>query len=73
MTQESIRFVIRRSDGKFYYKGHTSSVYGFTDNFNDAHIFATAMGAKSRLYTAGSGFTAEVLPVKITLCFNKVK
>ena len=71
-----VMFVIRRSDGKFYYKGHVSSVYGYGD-FDKAHLFESVAGAKKRLYTApvcdnGKGMTAEVLPVKVTLCYNKV-
>ena len=67
MAQESIRFVIRRSDGQFYYKGHVSSMYGFTEDFNKAFLFESERGAKSRLYTAGEGFTAEIVPVIVAI------
>lgn len=60
------KYVIVREDGKFYYKGHTSSVYGFTEVFSGAFIFNSVIGAKSRLYTANP-MKAEVRPVTITL------
>ena len=68
---EKTMYVIKREDGKFYYKGHVSSVYGYAD-FDRAYLFETEAGAKRRLYTAtvcdnGAGLSAEILPVKVVL------
>lgn len=64
-------YVIRRSDGKFYYKGHVSSMYGFVEDFNKAFLFESERGAKSRLYTAGEGFTAEILPIEVSTSMQR--
>ena len=64
--KETEKYVILREDGKFYYKGNASSVYGFTDVFSGASIFNSVKGAESGLYTA-KPMKAEVRPVTITL------
>lgn len=63
---ERTMYVIRRDDGKFYYKHPSiSSHWGYKENFNEAHLFSTEAGARKRLFTAD--MNAKILPVKITL------
>lgn len=42
------RYVIVNDKGEFYFKGETSSLYGFTPAFNDAFLFKTTQGAEKR-------------------------
>lgn len=58
-------YVIRREDGKFYWKGNTSSLHGFKE-FDEAVMFRTKSGAESRLFVERN-MKCEVLPVEITL------
>ena len=63
--KETEKYVIRREDGKFYYKGSVSSLYGYTEDFGKAYLFDTPRGAKSRLFTANP-MKASVRAVTVT-------
>ena len=45
---KATRYVIVNDKGEFYFKGETSSLYGFTPDFNDAFLFKTIQGAEKR-------------------------
>ena len=65
-TSNAILYVLQREDGKFYYKGSTSSWFGFTDKLSDAFLFKTEKGANQRTFVANP-MKATVRKVKITL------
>lgn len=46
---ENYKFVIQNEFGQFYWKGNTSSLYGFKDDFNEAYLFKSEMSAKQRI------------------------
>ena len=62
-------YVLRRSDGKFYWKGHASSQWDYKDGFENAHLFETEKGARMRIGYGCSGgkYIVEILKVEITL------
>lgn len=62
----AIRYVLQREDGKFYYRGNTSSAWGFTDDFSDAYLFKTEYHAKQRSFTANP-LSTVVRKVKLIL------
>ena len=41
-------YILQRDDGKFYWHGKISSQYGWTNNLDEASLFKTLQGAKSR-------------------------
>ena len=45
---KATRYVIVNDKGEFYYKGETSSLYGFTPVFSDVFLFKTTQGAEKR-------------------------
>lgn len=59
-------YILVREDGQYYYKGHGSSVYGWTEDFNKAFLFASKIGAKMRMYTSGD-MKCSIKEVFITL------
>lgn len=63
-----IMYVLRdKSTGKFYWKNEgTSSSHGFKDDFEDAHLFKTEKGAKTRMSLPVYS-NCEILKVKIEL------
>lgn len=61
-----IKYVLQREDGAFYYKGSGSSIYGYSQDFSEAFLFKTELGAKSRSFTANP-LSVKVRKVKITL------
>ena len=68
MTNTKItRFVLQREDGKFYWKGQSSSSYGWKDGLENAFIFKSEQGARSRIFTCDD-YKCEIKKVKITLC-----
>lgn len=58
-------YVIQRADGKFYYK-YLSGYYRF-GSFEEAQLFATEKGAKSRIGYGSEGQECKVKRVKVTL------
>ncbi len=64
---ETIKYVIVRDDGFFYWKNKsTSSSYGYEKEFSKAYLFDTEAGAKKRLFTAQPQ-AAEVRKVRVLL------
>ena len=59
-------YILKREDGKYYYKGHGSSIYGWTDDFNKAFLFASKVGAKMRMYTS-QDMKCKIVEVEIKL------
>lgn len=43
-------YILQRDDGKFYWHGKISSQYGWTNNLEEASLFKTLQGAKSRIH-----------------------
>ena len=63
------KYVLRNSDGQFYWKDKSvSSRWGFDNDFNKAYLFDSEKGAKSRLDIAGEG--AEIVPVLVIIPAN---
>lgn len=60
-------YILQRSDGKFYWKGNTSSMWGYKENFEDAFLFKTKSGALSRSKLGLNGYTVDIKEVNITL------
>ena len=46
---KATRYVIRNSNGEFYWKGETSSLYGFDKKFDKAFLFKSKQGAELRM------------------------
>ena len=46
---EAIRYVIQNNKGEFYWKGETSSLYGFDKKFDRAFLFKSRKGAELRM------------------------
>jgi len=68
MTNERIMYVLQRADGKFYWKNqNTSSSYGYEDGFENAFLFSSLRGAKSRMGYGCEGQECQVKEVKVTL------
>ena len=63
-------YCLQREDEKFYWKGATSSQYGWTDDFKRAHLFITEKGAYSRAYTS-DGQKCHVCEVMCQLIENE--
>ena len=67
MANERMMYVLQRADGKFYWKNqNTSSSHGWEEGFENAFLFATEKGAKSRMYTSHDQ-ECKIRKVKITL------
>jgi len=64
--QERELYVLRREDGKYYWKGHVSSMYEWKDGFENAHLFHTKKGAKQRMYTSHD-MKCEIIPVLVII------
>ena len=63
---ERIMYVIQRADGKFYYK-YLPGYYRF-GSFEEAHLFVTENGAKTRISAIGCDEQeCKVKQVKVTL------
>ena len=60
-------YVLRREDGKFYWKGQGSSRWGYRDGFENAFLFATEKGARMRMGYGCVCMSCEILKVEITL------
>ena len=43
------RYVIQNNKGEFYWKGETSSLYGFDKKFDRAFLFKSRQGAELRM------------------------
>ena len=67
MENSMIKYVLQRADGQFYYKGRVSSSWGFTEDFNEAYLFDTEKGAKTRKSLPAAGENAKIRKVLITL------
>jgi len=46
---EETRYVIQNNKGEFYWKGDTSSLYGFDKKFDKAFLFKSRQGAELRM------------------------
>ena len=46
---KATRYVIQNNSGEFYWKGDTSSLYGFDKNFDKAFLFKSKKGAELRM------------------------
>lgn len=67
MGSQTIKYVIQRPDGQFYYRKGVSSAWGFTDDFGKASLFESEKGAKSRLDVAGEGARIRKVVVALVL------
>lgn len=64
--EERTMYVIQRDDGKFYYK-YLPGYYRF-GSFEEAHLFSSEKGAKTRISTLGrDGQECKVKQIKVTL------
>lgn len=57
-------YILQSEDNKFYWHGKISSQYGWTDNLEEASLFKTLQGIKSRqkLYK-----NSEIKEVEVTI------
>lgn len=63
---EMYRYVIQKTDGRFYWKGNVSSLWGLKESFDDAYLFKTESSAKQRMKSANLQ-NCKVRKVKIEL------
>jgi hypothetical protein len=67
-NMERIMYVLQRADGKFYWKSqNTSSFYDYREGFDNAFLFLTEKGAKSRMGYGCEGQKCKIRKVKVTL------
>ena len=46
---KATRYVILNNKGEFYWKGDTTSLYGFDKNFDKSFLFKSKQGAELRM------------------------
>lgn len=64
-------YVLRREDGKFYWKNQsTSSAHGWEEGFEKAFLFSTRRGAESRMFISHD-MKCEVKEVTVSLIDDK--
>lgn len=64
---QTIKYIIQREDGMFYWKGWASSQHGWKKSFDKAHLFNNITSATTRAKQFSHLHTCKVKPVTVIL------